>query len=160
MKITNAPVAPPLYIDNVNQKIGVNSINPTYQFEIAAKAAGEYPLVVLAHDGSLLFKILEHASGYGQLMVADAAGNTKALLSANSESYLNVTQGIVIGAGTGDSSSVLTATSTTRGFLPPRMTAAQINAIGTPAEGLMAYDTDNHVLKIYNGTAWKTVTMA
>lgn len=32
-------------------------------------------------------------------------------------------------------------------------------APGTPAEGMVYYDSASHVLKCYNGTAWKTITM-
>jgi hypothetical protein len=39
-------------------------------------------------------------------------------------------------------SAELQVDSTTKGFLPPRMTEAQKNAIGSPAEGLMVYQTD------------------
>lgn len=39
-----------------------------------------------------------------------------------------------------DNSSILDVKSTTLGFLAPRMTSAQRNAIVTPAEGLMVYD--------------------
>ena len=48
-------------------------------------------------------------------------------------------------------------TSTTRGFLPPRMTTTQKNAIATPAAGLMVYDTTLNKLCVYT-TTWETIT--
>jgi hypothetical protein len=48
---------------------------------------------------------------------------------------------IGIGTETPNASSLLDITSTTQGFLPPRMTTTQKNAIGTPAQGLMVFDT-------------------
>jgi len=39
-------------------------------------------------------------------------------------------------------SAALEVTSTTQGFLPPRMTATQASAISSPAEGLLVYVTD------------------
>lgn len=48
---------------------------------------------------------------------------------------------IGIGTITPNVSSVLDVTSTTQGLLTPRMTTAQRNAITTPADGLMVYDT-------------------
>jgi hypothetical protein len=53
---------------------------------------------------------------------------------------------IGIGTVTPNASSVLDITSTTQGLLPPRMTTLQRNAIATPADGLIVYDTD---LKLY-----------
>lgn len=47
-----------------------------------------------------------------------------------------------IGTTTPNASSVLDITSTTQGFLTPRMTTAQRIAIVTPADGLVVYDTD------------------
>ncbi len=44
--------------------------------------------------------------------------------------------------------------STTKGFLPPRMTTTQRNAISSPATGLMVYDTNLNQPFFYNGTAW------
>ena len=49
---------------------------------------------------------------------------------------------------------LFTISSTVNGFLPPTMTAAQRTAIATPAEGLMVYDTDNHVPYFWNGSSW------
>ncbi len=56
-----------------------------------------------------------------------------------------------------NASSVLTLTSTTKGFLQPRMTNAQAVAIATPATGLQAYDTTNNKNLLYNGTAWQNI---
>jgi hypothetical protein len=47
--------------------------------------------------------------------------------------------------------------STTRGFLPPRMTTAQRNAIVAPAEGLMIYNLTTHKLNVFT-TVWEQVT--
>lgn len=54
------------------------------------------------------------------------------------------------------SSAALEVASTTKGFLPPRMTNAQKNAIIDPAEGLIVYCTDCNPKTIYqyNGTNW------
>jgi hypothetical protein len=51
-------------------------------------------------------------------------------------------------------SSILDIRSTTKGFLPPRMTTTQINAIASPAEGLVAYNTTINHLCAYQGGAW------
>lgn len=55
-------------------------------------------------------------------------------------------------------SAILQADSTTQGFLPPRMTTAEKNAIGTPATGLMVYDTTLNKLAVFTGVNWETVT--
>jgi hypothetical protein len=57
-------------------------------------------------------------------------------------------------------SSIVTMESTTKGFLPPRMTTTQKNAISSPAEGLMVYDTTLHKLCVYTGSAWETIVSA
>jgi hypothetical protein len=60
-----------------------------------------------------------------------------------------------IGVGSlADASSVLDVRSTTRGFLPPRMTTTQKNAIVSPAAGLVLYDTTTNKLQCYNGSTW------
>jgi hypothetical protein len=44
--------------------------------------------------------------------------------------------------------------STTKGFLPPRMTTTQRNAIASPAAGLIVYDTTLNLPHFFNGTIW------
>jgi hypothetical protein len=56
-----------------------------------------------------------------------------------------------------NASSVLDVQSTTKGFLPPRMTTTQKNAIASPAAGLVVYDTTLAKLCVYT-TTWETIT--
>jgi hypothetical protein len=51
-------------------------------------------------------------------------------------------------------SAVLEVESTTKGFLPPRMTTVQRDAITPPPAGLTVYNITTNTLQIYNGTAW------
>jgi len=59
-----------------------------------------------------------------------------------------------------DNSAMLDVKSTTKGLLPPRMTAALRNAIASPAAGLIIWclDCGSGELQVYNGTAWTNVT--
>jgi hypothetical protein len=62
-----------------------------------------------------------------------------------------------VGIGTGinsNASSILELSSTTKGFLPPRMSLAQQAAISSPAQGLEVYDTTTNQKEIYNGSYW------
>jgi hypothetical protein len=61
------------------------------------------------------------------------------------------------GALTYQASAILQAESTTKGFLPPRMTTTQKNAIASPATGLMVYDTTLNRPCFYDGTTWITL---
>ena len=51
-----------------------------------------------------------------------------------------------------DTSAMLDVESTTQGFLPPRMSTTQINAITLPAAGLMVYNTTIPCLQVNDGT--------
>lgn len=66
-------------------------------------------------------------------------------------------QNIGIGTTSPNASALLDVSSTTKGFLPPRMTNAQMVAIATPAAGLVVYDTTNNKLNVYDGTNWVAV---
>ncbi|WP_123912745.1 hypothetical protein [Chryseobacterium pennipullorum] len=45
--------------------------------------------------------------------------------------------------------------SNTQGFVISRMSTLQVNAIASPQEGMMVYDTTAKCLKLYDGTAWR-----
>jgi hypothetical protein len=54
-----------------------------------------------------------------------------------------------------EATAVMELQSTTRGFLPPRMTTVEMNTIATPATGLMIYDETTNQWMGYNGTSWR-----
>lgn len=65
--------------------------------------------------------------------------------------------GVAIGASSVDSSAILDLTSTAKGFLAPRMTESERDAIDSPATGLQIYNTDDNEFNYYNGTSWTTI---
>ena len=65
--------------------------------------------------------------------------------------------GTGIGTATPAASAALDVTSTTKGFLAPRMTTTQRNAIASPAAGLLIYNSTLNSYQVYNGTSWTSV---
>ena len=72
----------------------------------------------------------------------------------NSSNIHNNGSEIGINTSSPNASAQLDVTSTTKGFLPPRMTTAQRNAITSPAAGLTIYNTTVNCLQWWNGTIW------
>ena len=70
---------------------------------------------------------------------------------------LSITDDGNVGIGTvaPATTALLDLTSTTQGFLPPRLTAVQRDAIPTPVEGLMIYNTSSKKPNYYSGIEWK-----
>ena len=64
-----------------------------------------------------------------------------------------------IGTSSPASSSQLEVSSTTKGFLPPRMTTLQRDAISSPATGLLIYNTDNRAIETFTGTTGEWLTI-
>jgi hypothetical protein len=67
---------------------------------------------------------------------------------------------IVIGTISPDSSAILDLTSTTKGFLVPRITNAQKNLIAGPAAGLQVWCTNcgtSGELQVFNGATWTNI---
>ncbi|MBD80948.1 MAG: hypothetical protein CL840_18670 [Crocinitomicaceae bacterium] len=56
--------------------------------------------------------------------------------------------------GTPHASSMLEVSSTSKGMLVPRMTTTQMNAISSPATGLLIFNTTTGGFYFYNGTVW------
>lgn len=88
-------------------------------------------------------------SGFVSRMTLNWGGGT---------SFFNTTGNYIFNGTTANASAIVQVDSTTQGFLPPRMTTTQKNAIATPAAGLIVFDTTLAKLCVYSGTAWETIT--
>jgi hypothetical protein len=71
-------------------------------------------------------------------------------------SLLNVSGSGYFGMNNIDSSAKLQIDSTSQGFLPPRMTTTEKNAIASPATGLMVFDITLGRICVYDGAGWDT----
>lgn len=56
--------------------------------------------------------------------------------------------------GTPNANAILDVQSTTKAFMPPRMTTTQRDAIPSPTEGMMIWNLTTHGISTYNGTSW------
>jgi hypothetical protein len=72
----------------------------------------------------------------------------------NNSNIFNNGAEVGIGTVNPNTSAKLDVESTTQGFLPPRMTTTQRNAIASPAAGLTIYNTTVNCLQWWNGTIW------
>ena len=94
----------------------------------------------------------------GLLTNGAAAGNTPywdgSQWVVNNSNIHNNSGGIGINTSTPDASAQLDIVSTTKGFLPPRMTTVQRNSISSPAAGLVIYNTTSNCLNFYAGSTW------
>jgi hypothetical protein len=84
--------------------------------------------------------------------------NLVTLLALSATLSLNAQVGI--GTSSPNAAAALDVVSTSKGLVPPRMTALQRNAISNPPQGLMLYCTDcgtDGQLQVYNGSEYTNV---
>lgn len=79
-----------------------------------------------------------------------------AIVDSNASNYFAGQVGI--GIDSVNNSSALEISSTTQGFLPPRMTEAERDAISTPAQGLMVFNTNTGTIDVWDGAMWDTTS--
>lgn len=107
----------------------------------------------LGTDGDLTLKaraalqIVKDTALYGIMQLGDASTNYYRGQTIFDSS---------VTVSTANASAQVQINSTTRGFLLPRMTNTQKNAISSPAEGLQVYDDSTHQISTYNGSRWTT----
>lgn len=131
----------------------------------ATKQAGFDNLSPLGTAGDILTYGSGHNSALGTVL-GDAG---KFLVSgggtvANSWSSVITPNTLVSGtlkigaSGTAAASSALEVSSTTKGFLLPRMTQTQRDAISSPTNGLLIFNTDTAKVNGYDGTIWSEIS--
>jgi hypothetical protein len=112
-------------------------------------------------NGNLTFQTTSWVLDNGNAIMHRGGFNVESIAFNSSRMVFTDNNGFVFNGS--NSSATLTASSivdiqsTTKGFLPPRMTTTQKNAIASPATGLMVYDTTLNLISVYNGTTWITL---
>jgi nitrogen fixation protein len=129
----------------VSGNLGVNSGSEIYSLgQVGRKpfrlftANGDKGCLRLERDGTINVNLSSDPAQFGASYISNS--------------------NLLIGTTTDVASSRLTVESTTQGFLPPRMTTTQKNAIATPAAGLVVYDTTLGKLCVRTAAAWETIT--
>jgi hypothetical protein len=140
--------AGPLYVN------GTMTVNRTGDIQINNNFAA---LRFISISGS--YKINTN-DGYGNLYGLNIGADGTRVIQIFNGGNVGFQKGIDYNS-TNESSALVQINSTTQGFLPPRMTGAQAEAIATPAAGLLVYANNGNGTTItstgwwgYNGTGW------
>jgi len=168
-----------LFSETGSLRVGFSSIaTPTALVHLqgTGSTGATIPLLIQNSSGTQTFKVQD--DGLVQIGRTDFINWTFSsnTFSSNSYAFIGSSNGTIISTGAlsggvhgnndggkvADSgisvaqvaSAVLEVSSTTKGFLPPRMTNAQRAAIASPAEGLLLFNTTNKGVAYRDGTNW------
>ena len=161
----NGNTTDPLSIQPLGGNVGIGTTSPNAQFQLGNTASNRKIVLFEGVNNDHQFYGLGINTSMLRYQV-DATTSSHAFFAGtgtSTSSEIMRIQGIGnVGIGTISPapSAALHINSTTRGFLPPRMTLAQRNAIASPAEGLMISCTDCSVkgLHQYINGAWQEMT--
>jgi uncharacterized protein (TIGR02145 family) len=131
-----------LYYNKGNNNIGLGSSvlfsNTTGEYNIALGSNAQNTNTTGSYNTTIG---AEANVSYNNLTNATAIG-ANAMVSQDSSLVLGNEVNVGIGTSSPNNSAKVEISSTTQGFLPPRMTQAQRDGILSPAEGLLIYQTD------------------
>lgn len=145
----------------------VATVNTNQYETVEFNNPSQYPALVLNATraaGTSQNAIQFRKVGVSKFMIGNdlAANNTNDFYiydygGAATRLYISSTGNIGVGTTTPVASAKVDVTSTTQGFLPPRMTTTQRDAISSPAAGLLIYNTTTNKLNVFT-TVWEAVT--
>lgn len=140
-----------------NAKGGTTVVNSRFYSYGIGRPDGGFGNTVLAGVGGF-FSGVGWYNGCGLSFFTAIGSDISGGANTTEKMTLQPSGSLLLGTTTEVASSMFTMSSTTQGFLPPRMTDAQILAIVSPANGLTVYSTTQNVIAFYDGTGWHKVT--
>ena len=125
----------------------------TFQSNILKPNVNGY--IGVDRNNNRTFSVVDSNATRTYLNIQSSSTSNFADVSINTDHLVVKKEGnVAVGTSTLDASAKLQVDSTTQGFLPPRMTTTERDAISTPAAGLMIYNTTTNKAQCYNGTIW------
>lgn len=129
-------------------------LTPDNQIIVSAGRGDELAWYVSA-GGNLFTTSMALRSDGTNDYVGSTVGRTLHLITNNtSRVAIGSGGGMVVGGSTLDGSAIFQVDSTTLGLLPPRMTTAQRDAIVSPANGLLLYNTTDGAHQARQNGVW------
>jgi hypothetical protein len=95
----------------------------------------------------------------GGRFIIDTPSQAYVNISSNNQFYVDGTS-VGVHTAAPDPSAALDVTSTTQGFLPPRMSDTEMNSIAAPAAGLIVWNYDSGTLYVFDGSNWRKIAYA
>lgn len=135
------------------------------------KVADDYANLVAQRNGAggqALVRLQTQGGGTRWLIGMDNAGALSSDFAIKNEDYNTTDVKFIIkedgrigmNAPTPEASAALQINSTDKGFLMPRLSSTQRDAIGSPTAGLQIYNTDRKCIEFYTGAQWTSAVPA
>lgn len=142
-----------------NGNVGIGTSSPSAKLDV--NGYSRFLSVDVRSSNFLLFYNSDN-SNFSGFRNSGATGanndNLDFFVAGGTRMRINNSGRLGIGTITPDASALLHVSSTTQGVLITRGTTTQINAIASPANGLMVYNTTLNKLCVYENGTWKQVT--
>lgn len=141
-------------VDAANNRVGIGTASPQNKLDLGTDiptttgaAAGKKLAVSNNSDGTAFYGIGVSTNKL-QFHAAAAANDTPKMVLTNTGS---------VGIGTDNpvASAILQLDATDKGFLPPRLTTAQRNALTPKTAGMIVFNTDENCIQYWNSVIWK-----
>jgi hypothetical protein len=147
--------------DSAGVGVGVAAPDPSAILEINSYTKGFLLPNVTASPASPATGLIYYSTSANQIELYNGASwnQVNGTVLATVAGGASTAAGLLVGPGLAASATVapsakMEVRSSTTGLLIPRMTAAQRNAIPSPAEGLCLYSTTENAVEFYAAGAW------
>mgnify|MGYP006277583061 CR=1 FL=1 len=128
-------------------KVGVGTANPQLDFQVSGRIGATY--------GNTSTPSFVFGDGSENTGFSSPSSKTIAIINNGTQSaHFDINGRMGLGTNNPNDAALLEISSTTCGFLPPRMSQTQRDAISSPPEGLMIFNNTTMSVNIYNGFFW------